>query len=204
MTSNPAGQSADRPSDDQLVWSQPVFGLAGWHNAGKTTLLERLIGELRRRNHTVSTIKHAHHQFDVDQPGKDSYRHREAGAEEVLIASEHRWALMNELRGTPEPTLADLVARLSAVDIVLVEGFKRTPIPKLEIYRTGQNGNVPLAINDPTIVAVATDDAQALPAIPRPEIIMLMLQDIEAIADCVLAHCQPIGSVSAEIKSAEP
>src|SRR5260370_34393929 len=117
------------------VLGMKIFGFAGWSGSGKTTLMTALIPELVARGLTVSTIKHAHHAFDVDQPGKDSWRHREAGATEVLVASERRWALMHELRDAPEPSLDALVARISPVDLLLVEGFKRHPHPKLEVYR---------------------------------------------------------------------
>src|ERR671939_1793691 len=113
-----------------------VIGLAGWSGAGKTTLLVKLIPALRRRGLTVSTLKHAHHGFDIDQPGKDSYEHRQAGATEVLIASGRRWALVHELRGDAEPTLPDLLRHLSPVDLVIVEGFKAYAHPKVEVHRT--------------------------------------------------------------------
>src|SRR5579871_2389003 len=121
----------------QQAAAQPmrVIGLAGWSGAGKTTLLRKLIPVLGRRGLQVSTLKHAHHGFDIDQPGKDSWEHRQAGATEVLIASANRWALMHELRGQAEPDLASLLARLSPVDLVLVEGFKRGPQPKIEVHR---------------------------------------------------------------------
>jgi molybdopterin-guanine dinucleotide biosynthesis adapter protein len=133
-----------------------VFGFAGYSGAGKTTLIERLIPALRSRGLMVSLIKHAHHAFDIDQPGKDSYRHREAGAAEVLIASNQRWVLMHELRQQPEPTLEELVARFSPCDLILVEGYKREPIPKLEVYRAA-NGKPFLHPEDPHIVAIASD-----------------------------------------------
>src|SRR5258707_8585745 len=112
-----------------------ILGLAGWSGSGKTTLLSRLVPELGRRGLTVSTLKHAHHSFDVDQPGKDSWEHRRAGAVEVMVSSANRWALMHENRGAPEATLEDLLRRMSAVDLVIVEGFKNHPHPKLEIHR---------------------------------------------------------------------
>lgn len=133
-----------------------IFGLAGWSGSGKTTLLSGLIPQLRTLGLSVSTVKHAHHAFDVDQPGKDSYRHREAGAAEVLVTSSQRWALMHELRGEPEPSFDDLLPRLAPVDVVLVEGFKRHPHPKLEVWRSavGHDWMYPA---DPTVVAVAAD-----------------------------------------------
>ena len=114
------------------------FGLAGYSGSGKTTLLEQLLPQLNAKGLRVAVIKHAHHAFDIDKPGKDSYRHRAAGASEVMIASDQRWVLMHELRGEREPSLAALTARLSPCDLVLVEGYKREPIPKLEIYKTQQ------------------------------------------------------------------
>jgi molybdopterin-guanine dinucleotide biosynthesis adapter protein len=133
-----------------------VFGFAGFSGSGKTTLIEQLIPVFRGEGLTVSLIKHAHHEFDVDQPGKDSYRHRQAGCQEVLLTSHLRWALMHELRGAPELTLAAAMARLSPCDLVLVEGFKDAPIPKLEVYRAGL-GKPLLHPHDTHIVAVATD-----------------------------------------------
>src|SRR3569623_21443 len=133
-----------------------VIGLAGWSGAGKTTLLSRLIPHFNAQGLRVSVIKHAHHQFDVDVPGKDSWRHREAGAAEVLVASTNRWALMHELRGAAEPRLPELLSKLSAVDLVVVEGFKREPHRKIEVHRAA-NGKPLLFPDDPGIVAVATD-----------------------------------------------
>lgn len=156
-----------------------VFGLAGWSGSGKTTLMCRLIPSLVERGHRVSTIKHAHHAFDVDKPGKDSYEHRAAGATEVLVGSATRFALMHELRGAPEPELGDLLARMESVDFVLIEGFKRTHHPKLEVYRSAV-GKPPLWPTDEAVVAVASD--AALPDCPRP---VLALDDIAAIADLI-------------------
>ena len=133
-----------------------MIGLAGWSGAGKTTLLRRLIPVLTEAGLRVSTVKHAHHAFDIDQPGKDSWVHREAGAAEVLIASANRWALMHELRGAAEPDLPELLSRLSPVDLVLVEGFKRGRHPKIEVHRSA-NGKPFLHPWDGSIVAVATD-----------------------------------------------
>jgi molybdopterin-guanine dinucleotide biosynthesis adapter protein len=138
--------------------SQKIFGFAGWSGSGKTTLIEQVISNLRARGVSVSLIKHAHHTFDVDQPGKDSHRHRVAGASEVLITSANRYALMHELRGDAELTIDEAVARLSPCDLVLIEGFKRAPIPKLEIWRA--NVGKPLLFpTDSHILAIATDDA---------------------------------------------
>ncbi|MEO0504498.1 MAG: molybdopterin-guanine dinucleotide biosynthesis protein B, partial [Pseudomonadota bacterium] len=133
-----------------------LYGVVGWKNAGKTGLMERLVAEITRRGHTVSTVKHAHHSFDVDHPGKDSYRHRAAGAHEVLLASRQRVALMQELRGADEPGLDTLLARLSPVDLVLVEGYKRDAHPKVEAHRA-VTGNPLIAPDDPTVRAVASD-----------------------------------------------
>lgn len=159
-----------------------IFGLAGWSGSGKTTLMAALIPELTARGVTVSTVKHAHHDFDVDKPGKDSWRHREAGAREVMVASSRRWALMHELRGAAEPALDALVARMTPVDLVLVEGFKRHPHPKLEICRPAL-GLPLLHPDDPHIVAIACDEA--LPEAPLP---CLPLGDPGAIARFILTH----------------
>lgn len=158
-----------------------VFGLAGWSGSGKTTLMRRLIPALVARGRKVSTIKHAHHAFDVDQPGKDSYEHRAAGATEVLIGSAARYALMHELRGAPEPELPELLGRMAPVDYVLVEGFKRARHPKLEVFRLVV-GKPPLWLTDEAVVAVASDGP--LPDCPRP---VLALDDVDAIADLVEA-----------------
>lgn len=156
-----------------------VFGIAGWSGSGKTTLLRALIPALAARGLTISTVKHAHHDFDIDRPGKDSFVHRAAGAHEVMISSAHRFALMHELRDAPEPTLLDLVARLGPVDIVLVEGFKFDPIPKIEVYRASL-GKPPIWPEDSHIVAVATDTV--LPECDRP---VLDLSDVPSLADIV-------------------
>lgn len=133
-----------------------VFGFAGQSGSGKTTVMEKVIPIIVARGFVVSVVKHTHHSFDVDQPGKDSWRHRQAGAREVLLASDVRWVLMHELRGAPEPDLLEQLARMSPCDLVLVEGFKRQPIPKLEVWRMA-NSSTPLHPTDPNIVAVATD-----------------------------------------------
>ena len=137
------------------VLRMKVFGFAGWSGSGKTTLIERLVPRFNRAGLTVSLVKHAHHSFDVDQPGKDSYRLREAGCKEVLVSSENRWVIQHELRGEPEPGLEAHIQRLSC-DLVLVEGYKSYPIPKLEVYREG-NGKPLLHPEDPHIVAIAAD-----------------------------------------------
>ena len=156
-----------------------VIGLAGWSGAGKTTLLKRAIPHLLKEGLRVSVIKHAHQKFDVDMPGKDSWRHREAGAEEVLVSSGNRWALMHELRGAAEPRLPELLSKLSAVDLVMVEGFKREPHRKIEVHRAA-NAKPLLFPDDPGIVGIATDTAveTRLPTVH--------LDDIEAVAALML------------------
>ena len=156
-----------------------VFGVTGWKNAGKTGLMERLVTDIVARGYSVSTVKHAHHSFDVDHPGKDSHRHRTAGASQTLLASGTRWALMSELRGAAEPPLQELLAKLSPVDLVLVEGYKRDTHPKIEAYRQAP-GNPLIAADDPTIKAIATDTGLA---IDRPQ---FDLDDTAAIADFIL------------------
>ena len=133
-----------------------IFGFAGWSGSGKTTLIERLIPRLVQHGLTVSLIKHAHHSFDVDHPGKDSYRHRVAGCSEVVVVSEMRWVIMHELRGEPEPSLEEQISRVSPCDLLLVEGYKHYAMPKLEIWRKG-NGKPLLHPEDKHIVAIATD-----------------------------------------------
>jgi molybdopterin-guanine dinucleotide biosynthesis protein B len=160
-----------------------IFGVVGWSGSGKTTLSVRLIPLLVRRGFTVSTIKHAHHTFDVDKPGKDSYEHRMAGATEVMLTSGHRWALMHELRGAPEPTVAELVGRMSEVDLLLVEGFKRQDHDKLEVHRPAL-GKPLLYPDDPRVVALASDGPVAGAGL-RP---VLDLNDTNAIADFIVAH----------------
>jgi molybdopterin-guanine dinucleotide biosynthesis protein B len=158
-----------------------IFGLAGWSGSGKTTLLAAIIPELAARGLSVSTIKHAHHDFDIDRPGKDSWRHRQAGAREVMVASARRWALMRELRGDAEPSLDELVTRLGPVDVVIVEGFKRHPHPKLEVHRPSL-GKPLLYPDDPHIVAIASDEPFAAP-LP-----LLSLADPAAVAGFMLDH----------------
>ena len=160
-----------------------VIGLAGWSGAGKTTLLTRLIPHLRTQGLTVSTIKHAHHAFDVDVPGKDSWRHREAGATEVLVSSANRFALMHELRGAPEPELPELLARMARVDLVIVEGFKRAAHRKIEVFRA--DNNKPLLFpDDPGIKGIAAIGAveTSLPVVH--------LDDIAAVATLMLAAAE--------------
>jgi molybdopterin-guanine dinucleotide biosynthesis protein B len=162
-----------------------VIGLAGWSGSGKTTLLAKVIPVLIARGRTVSTLKHAHHNFDVDQPGKDSHTHRLVGAHEVLISSARRWALMHELRGEAEPTLRELVARLSPVDLVIVEGYKAETHAKLEVHRKDV-GKPLLYPNDPNIVAIASD----LGALNVP-LRNASIDDVDAIADIVEELARP-------------
>ena len=152
-----------------------IFGFAGWSGSGKTTLIEQLIPRLVKRGLRVSLIKHAHHTFDVDQPGKDSYRHRHAGATEVLVTSSRRWVLMHELRGAHEPAFDEQIRHLAPCDLLLVEGFKHAPIPKLEVWRA-QTGEGLLHPNDPHIVAVASDEKV------DTKLPLLDLNDVDGIA----------------------
>lgn len=163
-----------------------LIGFAGWSGAGKTTLLQRLIPALVARGVTVSTVKHAHHAFDVDQPGKDSYLHRQAGATEVLVGSASRWALMHEHRGDPEPELPTLLARMSPVDLVLVEGFKRGQHRKIEVHRAAI-GKPLLHPDDPSIIAIAADPVLTV-SLPT-----VSLNDIDAVASLALEHAQVMG-----------
>jgi molybdopterin-guanine dinucleotide biosynthesis protein B len=133
-----------------------VFGFAGWSGSGKTTLIEQLIPRFVGAGLTVSLVKHAHHAFDVDQPGKDSYRHREAGCKEVLVSSEKRWVVMHELRGAAEPGLDEQIKRIGPCDLLLIEGYKHYPMPKLEIYRAA-NGKPLLHPDDPRVIGIAAD-----------------------------------------------
>jgi len=166
-----------------------IIGLAGWSGSGKTTLIKKLIPRLIVRGLSVSTLKHAHHGFDLDQPGKDSFFHRTAGATEVIISSAKRWAILHELREQPEWDMAALVGKMSPVDLVLVEGFKRDAFPKLEIHRIA-NGKPLIYPEDPHIVAVASDTA-----LPQAEVPVVDLNDTEAIADLLLKHAAPIAAV---------
>jgi molybdopterin-guanine dinucleotide biosynthesis adapter protein len=155
-----------------------VYGVIGWKNAGKTSLMERLVSEITRRGFSVSTVKHVHHDVDLDHPGKDTYRHRAAGAAEVVLASAHRFAILHEHRG-PEPDLGVILARMAPVDLVLVEGYKRDTHAKIEVFRAGEARRL-IAPGDPTVRAVATDVAIDV-AVP-----VLDLNDTAAIADFVL------------------
>ncbi len=159
-----------------------VFGVTGWKNAGKTGLMERLVAEITRRGLSVSTVKHAHHAADIDQPGRDTFRHRAAGAQEVLLVTPDRWALMHERRDRPEPSLADLLPRLSPTDLVLVEGYKSAPHPKIEAWRP-ETGQPPLALTNPTIRLLAASGTP--PAVSVP---VLPLDATSELADAVLAE----------------
>lgn len=177
-----------------------AIGLAGYSGAGKTTLIKRLLPALIARGLSVSTLKHAHHRFDVDHPGKDSFEHRLAGAREVLVASRERWALMHELRGAPEPSLVELLALMSPVDIVVIEGFKRDDHPKIEVHRM-ENGKPFLHPGDPAVVAIATDapgpfhkaDAAPLPSV--------RLDDADAVADLAIRFAEPVGDVLKRLRA---
>ena len=168
-----------------------IIGLAGWSGSGKTTLITKLIPRLLARGVRVSTLKHAHHGFDLDTPGKDSFMHRAAGATEVIISSAKRFAILHELREEPEWDLRDLVGKMSAVDLVLVEGFKRDAFPKLEIHRAA-NGKPLIAPEDPHIVVIACDTA-----LPGATVPVVDLNNIEAIADLLLKHAVPVAEVAA-------
>jgi molybdopterin-guanine dinucleotide biosynthesis protein B len=159
-----------------------ILGIAGWKNSGKTGLAVRLVSELIARGFTVSTIKHAHHDFDIDKVGADSFRHRQAGAQEVTIVSGTRFAIMHELRGAPEPSLQDVLARLAPCDIVIIEGYKREPVPKIEARRLDSANRQPLAPSDPHIVAIAADHP-----VEGSDLPVFDLDDTRAIADFALA-----------------
>ena len=157
-----------------------IFGIVGWKNSGKTGLMERLVGEISSQGFSVSTIKHAHHSFDVDNPGKDSFRHRVAGAKEVLLSSKSRWALMHELRENCEPDLSSLLGKLSPVDIVLIEGYKHYNYLKLEAFRV-ENEKVPFALSSSDIVAIASNTEH-----PNVDLPIFDLNDTSEIATFIL------------------
>jgi molybdopterin-guanine dinucleotide biosynthesis protein B len=156
----------------------PVLGVAGWKNSGKTTLIVRLVGELTRRGLSVSTVKHAHHGFEIDDAGADSARHRRAGAREVAVVSSARIAIVHELRQETEPSLEDVLSRLSPADLVIVEGWKSAPIPKIEVRRREQNSSEPLADRDPRVIAIAADHE-----IDGVDLPVYALDDIAGLAD---------------------
>jgi len=170
-----------------------IIGLAGWSGSGKTTLITKLIPRLIARGVLVSTLKHAHHGFDLDHSGKDSFFHRAAGATEVIISSAKRWAILHELREEPEWNLRSLVAKMSPVDLVLVEGFKRDAFPKLEIHRAANNKPL-IHPEDPHIVAIASDIA-----LPQAKVPVIDLNDIETIADLLLARAVPVDATQSAV-----
>jgi molybdopterin-guanine dinucleotide biosynthesis protein B len=172
-----------------------IIGLAGWSGSGKTTLITKVLPRLLARGVRVSTLKHAHHGFDLDQPGKDSFMHRAAGATEVVISSARRFAILHELREEPEWDLPDLLARFAVVDLVLIEGFKRDAFPKLEIHRA-ENHKPLIHPEDPHIVAIAADTP-----LPEATVPVLDLDDIERIADVLLEHAMPLKSAVAAMRS---
>jgi len=173
-----------------------IIGLAGWSGSGKTTLLISVIPRLTARGVKVSTVKHAHHSFDIDKPGKDSHSHRMAGATEVLVGSANRWALVHEVRGKTEPLLPELLAKLSPVDLIIIEGYKREPHPKLEVYRAAVDKPL-MHPDDPHIVAIAADAA-----VPSARVPVLSLDDIEGIADLLLKHAIPIKTATSPTEGA--
>jgi molybdopterin-guanine dinucleotide biosynthesis protein B len=176
-----------------------IIGLAGWSGSGKTTLLVELVTLITGMGYTVSTVKHAHHAFDVDQPGKDSHRHRTAGANEVLIASANRWALMHELAGAPEPDLDQLLGHMSPVDLILVEGYKHHAHNKIEVYRPAL-GQPLMAPTDPSVIAIACD----APVSEAEElgIAILDLNDPAAVAQFILTSCGLDAPLPAPAKTA--
>lgn len=173
-----------------------IIGLAGWSGAGKTTLLINVIPRLVARGLKISTVKHAHHNFEIDKPGKDSHSHRMAGATEVLVGSANRWALVHELRDQTEPGLPELLLRLSPVDLVIVEGYKRLPHPKLEVYRADV-GKPLMQPDDPHIVAIATDAALRSARVP-----VVALDDIEGITELLLKHAVPMKTLASPTEGA--
>jgi molybdopterin-guanine dinucleotide biosynthesis protein B len=173
-----------------------IIGLAGWSGSGKTTLLTKVIPRIVARGLKVSTIKHAHHSFDIDQPGKDSHAHRMAGATEVVVGSGKRWAIVHELRSEAEPTLAALLEKASRVDLILVEGYKRARHPKLEVYRAAV-GKPLLYPDDPAIVAIASDEP-----LPSARVPVVDLDDVEGIIDILLRHAASVDSMPAVAKPA--
>ena len=168
-----------------------MIGLAGWSGSGKTTLITKVLPVLIRRGLKISTLKHAHHGFDLDQPGKDSFMHRAAGASEVIVSSAKRWAVLHELREEPEWDMPALLKKIAPVDLVLVEGYKRESFPKIEIYRVA-NGKPLLHSEDKFIVAVASDTQ-----LPNVKLPVIDLNNIEAVADALLKHAVPLEKVSA-------
>lgn len=171
-----------------------IIGLAGWSGSGKTTLLAKIIPRLVDGGYTVSTVKHAHHDFDVDKPGKDSHVHRMAGATEVLVGSGRRWALMHELRGEPEPSIYDLLTRLSPVDLVLIEGFKAAHHTRIEVYRH-EVGKPPLHRDNPQIAGIVSDTP--FPDAGRP---VVHIDDIDGVVALVLAKAERLDAMTARVR----
>ncbi|MBB43693.1 MAG: molybdopterin-guanine dinucleotide biosynthesis protein B [Rhodospirillaceae bacterium] len=166
-----------------------LFGITGWSGSGKTTLITKLIPALKKHKLTVATIKHAHHNFDIDQKGKDSFRFRKSGAREILISSSHRWVLIHENTKDCEPTLAQLIEKLSPVDILLIEGFKHEPYPKLEVYRPSLK-KPQMWPADRNIIAVATDVSLLNPTRPH-----YSLEDVPAITKLIMSRACPLGHI---------
>jgi molybdopterin-guanine dinucleotide biosynthesis protein B len=172
-----------------------IIGLAGWSGSGKTTLLAKIIPRLVARGFSVSTVKHAHHGFDVDTPGKDSHTHRIAGATEVLVASSRRWALMHELRNEPEPSIYDLLRKMCAVDLVLIEGFKSAHHTRIEVYRK-QVGKLPFHPENPHVAGIVSDTP--FPDAGRP---VVDIDDIEAVVELILAKAEPLEAMLARVRA---
>ena len=188
-------------SGGQKRWNESamrVLGLAGWSGAGKTPLLRRLLPALTAQGLRVSTVKHAHHSFDIDMPGKDSWEHRAAGAAEVMVASARRWALMHELRDEAEPRLPELLAQMTRVDLVIVEGFKRESHPKIEVFREA-NGKPLLHPGDPSIVAILTDAT-----LPGLKISCHQLDDVAGIADAAWRYAVPLDEIVWRAPAGDP
>ena len=164
--------------------TQNIIGITGWKNAGKTTLTEKLVAELVRRGLRIATVKHAHHEFDIDHEGRDSFRHRKAGASEVAIVSSRRWALIHELEDESEPPLNEVLARLSPCDLVIVEGYKREGHRKIEVRRKDARDVTPLAPGDSSIIAIASDVEITDTTLP-----VFDVDDATAIADFIVATC---------------
>lgn len=175
--------------------SARVLGITGWSGSGKTTLITKLLPLLKSRGLRIATLKHAHHSFDVDQPGKDSYEHRKAGAQEVIVSSATRWVQMHEVGGSQEASLAELLRRVSPCELILIEGYKSERHPKLEVFRSA-NAKTPLHLTDPRIIAIASD--QAFPTATVP---VVDLNDTTAIADVVWGRAQPLPSVLESLSS---
>jgi molybdopterin-guanine dinucleotide biosynthesis protein B len=175
-----------------------IIGLAGWSGAGKTTLLVKAIPLIVGRGMRVATLKHAHHAFDVDQPGKDSFLHRQAGASEVIISSARRWAQIHEIGDGAEATLAELLQKVSAVDLVIVEGFKRDPHAKIEVFRAA-NGRPPLHPDDPRILGVASDRP-----FPQASIPVVDLDDVAGVCDLLIASAEPLDQTLARLRTGGP